>query len=95
MDRIPPPSHLDLSGNLSESWRRFSQRMEFYLQAIGKDKAPDATKIAILLSIAGEDALDVYNTFEFAATDQNMAGQVLYASVIVIVELVSTIKDKK
>jgi len=45
-------NQLKLEGNLSENWKRFKQSFD------------DDRKISILLKLIGEDALEVYNTFE-------------------------------
>ena len=36
-----------------------------YLLAIGADSKSDKQKIAIFLTVAGQEALEVYNTFTF------------------------------
>ena len=71
MENFQPPSQLNLgSGNVVEKWRKFKQQFGFYLVAIDKSTAPDNSKNAILLTIAGEEALNVYNTFVFADADK-------------------------
>ena len=37
MDLIKPLSHLQCTGNVGESWRRFIQAFELYLMAIAAD----------------------------------------------------------
>ena len=59
------PSPLELSGDVAGNWTKFSQRLEFYLQATGKDASSDKTKTAILLTVAGSEAIDLYNTWTF------------------------------
>ena len=70
MDRFPPPSALEFSGNVAENWKKFSQRFDLYIEAIEKTEATDKVKNGILLTIAGEEALDVYNTFAFEDADK-------------------------
>ncbi len=70
MDQIPPPSALQLTGNVAENWKRFRQRFELYLTAIGAGETPDTQKIAILVTVAGPDATEVYNTFTY--TDEEV-----------------------
>ena len=41
-----------------------------YLEAIDKTSASDKTKNGILLTVAGEEALDVFNTFTFVEADK-------------------------
>ena len=59
------PSPLELSGDVAGNWTKFSQRLEFYLQATGKDASSDKTKTAILLTVAGSEAIDLCNTWTF------------------------------
>ena len=33
MDKLPPPSELQLTGNVSDNWAKFKQKFEIYLQA--------------------------------------------------------------
>ena len=65
MEAFNKPSTLSLSGNLAENWRRFEQQFEIYVAASDKEKASDAIKVALLLNFAGEDAIEVFNTFKF------------------------------
>ncbi|KAB0793610.1 hypothetical protein PPYR_13230 [Photinus pyralis] len=67
--KFKPPANLSLQGNLSENWRKFKQNFEIYLKASDKSTKADETKIAILLNIIGEDAVEVYNTFTLSETD--------------------------
>ncbi|XP_070390989.1 uncharacterized protein [Dermacentor albipictus] len=67
MDAVKPPEPLQLSGNLRRNWLLFKQKLELYITATSSDKPrKEAVKAAILLSTAGDDALDVYNNFVFA-----------------------------
>ena len=58
-----PPTALEFVGNVAANWKVFKQRFELYLEAVGKTTATDRTKVAIFLTVAGEEALSVYNTF--------------------------------
>lgn len=60
------PEYLSLQGNPSENWRRWIQRFELYLVAKEKTEKPAATKIAMLLSAVGPEALERYNHFEWS-----------------------------
>lgn len=59
--RIPSPSVFD--SNL-ESWTKWKQRLDIFLKASGKNSDNDDIKIAILLSVIGDEGLDVFNTFK-------------------------------
>lgn len=69
MNNIRPPDELKLSGNVHENWKVFRQSFELYLLAAGLDDEDDQRKIALLLTVAGRAALDVYNTFIFTNED--------------------------
>ena len=63
------PSPLDLNGNVSDNWRKFLQRFKIYLLATEKDQKPVAQQTAIFLHVAGEEAMEVYNTFTFGENE--------------------------
>ena len=71
MDKIlPPPPPLDLTGDVAGNWKKFDQKLELYLQATGKDAANNKTKTAILLTVGGTEAIELYNTFTFTEDDK-------------------------
>ena len=77
MDSFHKPSALSFHGNTSENWRRFKQQFDIYVTASGSEKKDDAVKIAILQNFAGEDAIEVFNTFQFAEGDEKKLNKVL------------------
>ena len=64
MDKIDLPKGLSLQGNLADNYKWFVQRFDLYMLATGKNSKPDNQKTALFLTIAGEDALRLYNTFK-------------------------------
>ncbi|XP_071963863.1 uncharacterized protein [Antedon mediterranea] len=76
---IPAPMPLDMdSGNMAESWRRFAQRFDNFETATGVNAKPEATRVATLLLVIGQRALETYNTFTWdAETDKTKIGPVL------------------
>ena len=66
-----PPQTLDLNtGNISANWKKLKQ---MYLKsqlrntvATGISEKEDATRVATLLTVIGNEALDVYDTFVWA-----------------------------
>ena len=76
MDSFHKPSALSFDGN-TENWRRFKQQFDIYITASGSEKKGDEVKIAILLNFAGEDDIEVFNTFQFAEGDKNKLDKVL------------------
>ncbi|KAJ8981588.1 hypothetical protein NQ317_002616 [Molorchus minor] len=63
------PATLDLNGNLSENWRRFKQNYSFFMKASEKDSKSSDIKASILLSLAGEEAVELFNTFGLSEAD--------------------------
>ncbi|KAH7932224.1 hypothetical protein HPB51_029457 [Rhipicephalus microplus] len=60
-------SPLQLTGNVEKNWELFKQRLDLLLTATSTDYLKTkAVKAAILLSSAGEEALEVYNSCTFA-----------------------------
>ena len=73
-----PPGHLKLTGNVDSNWRTFQQQIRLYIEAVGLDNKPDARKVALLLTIAGPQAIEVYNTFVYEdGEDQSKFNTVL------------------
>lgn len=65
MDALRQPPPLVCSGNLEVNWTRFRQRLDIFMLATGFSTKTPAEKVALLLHVAGEEALEVYNTFKF------------------------------
>lgn len=65
MMELKPPEHLKLSGNVDSNCRTFQQQFRLYMDAMGLDLKPDARKVALLLTVAGPQAIEVYNTFVY------------------------------
>lgn len=59
------PNELSFDGNVYKNWTSFRQRFQIYLEATDKISKSDKTKIAILLNLAGDKAIDIYNQFNF------------------------------
>ena len=64
MDKLSPPSCMQLTGNLADNWKRFKQRFNIYLAASGAGGEDEKLKASILLHVIGEDALDIFNSFQ-------------------------------
>ena len=67
MEIYNKPSQLSLVGNLAENWRRFKQQFEIFLTATNKNDDDADVKVAMLLNFAGEEAIELFNTFTFTA----------------------------
>lgn len=63
---LPPPEPLNLSGgNICENWKKFKQKYNNYEIATGINKKDDATRVATLLTVIGNEAIDVFNTLSW------------------------------
>ncbi|XP_049518838.1 uncharacterized protein LOC125943522 [Dermacentor silvarum] len=67
MEHLRQPEPLRLAADGGSNWKRFRQQFEFFLQATVCKANPrsEAPKTALLLSVAGEEALDVLNNIVF------------------------------
>ena len=59
MEHMKPPKEMIFQGNVSDNWIRLKQRL--YIEAIDMDSKLDKRKIAILLTVPGLEAIDVFN----------------------------------
>ena len=66
MDAVKPPGPLKLTGNVDASWRTFKQHFQLYIEAVRVAQRAEERKIAMLLTVAGPEAIEVFNTFVFA-----------------------------
>ena len=65
---LPPPEPLDLSGgNISANWKKFKQKYTNYEIATGISSKASSTRVATLLTVIGNDAIDVFNTLTWDA----------------------------
>ena len=70
MDALKHPEPLSFTGNVDQNWKSFIQRFELYLTAINANKKGDTQKIALLLTCAGAQAIDVYNILDVDENDK-------------------------
>ena len=67
MPQIKPPKPLDLSNTTAKSWKLWKQMWQNYSVVARLDTQDDQYQKARLLCAIGEEALEVYNAFEFEA----------------------------
>lgn len=68
---LVPPEELHMNGNLEETWPVFKQRFLLYLKATGAATWPGGQKVALFLTVAGPQALQVYNSFQLDPKDED------------------------
>ena len=67
-----PPSGFRLDAtNLEAEWKFWYQKFELFMQATGSNEKPEATQLAMFLAAIGDDALKVYNTFEYSSAAES------------------------
>lgn len=52
-------------GDIAQRWDRWVEHYSFYMKATEKDKKSKAIQTAILLTLLGENGMDIYRTFEW------------------------------
>lgn len=74
------PDILDTkNGNLSENWRRFKRGFDIYMRATELENKADTVKISVFLNVIGDDAVDVYDTFQLTDAQRADYAQVTKA----------------
>ena len=61
-----PPGAMSLTGDLASGWVRWIERFQFYMLATEKTTKPGELHVAMLLTLMGPEAIDIYRTFEWA-----------------------------
>jgi len=64
---IAVPSRLQLTSDTAAAWKAFKQKFDLYMLASGYSKKTDEEKVALLLTVGGDDLIEIYNAFEWAA----------------------------
>ncbi|GAA6087606.1 uncharacterized protein K02A2.6-like [Tachysurus ichikawai] len=78
MDAVKPPTPLKMTGNVDANWRNFKQQFQLYIAAVGVDHLEEERKIALLLTIAGAEAIEIFNTFVYnEPNDKDKSDEVL------------------
>ena len=66
---IAVPAKFQLKNDTATAWKTFKQRFTLYLLAGRYDKKPDNETVALLLTVGGNEMIEIYNAFEWAAAD--------------------------
>ncbi|CAH0563013.1 unnamed protein product [Brassicogethes aeneus] len=70
MDEARKPSQLSLDGNISANWKKIKQSYQIYMKATEKNLKSEEIKTNIFLSIAGEEAIELFNTLDIKEEDR-------------------------
>lgn len=68
---IRPPQPLCTDSNVSENWRAFKQKWQNYAVITNLPKQTKQYQVALFLHIIGDNALKIYNGFQFTSDDNN------------------------
>ena len=66
----PAPLNLKTTNDASKSWKSFKQSWQIYEIASGTAKREPVVRLATFLHVAGPDALEKYNGFEFESEEE-------------------------
>ena len=58
------PSAFIISGNCGQEWKRWKQGFKIFLEASQQPKWTEAKKVSLLLNLAGDDCIEIYNNFD-------------------------------
>ena len=64
---IAVPAKFQLKDDTATAWKTFKQRFTLYLLAGGYNKRPENEKVALLLTVGGDEMIEIYNAFEWAS----------------------------
>uniref|UniRef100_H3A369 CCHC-type domain-containing protein n=1 Tax=Latimeria chalumnae TaxID=7897 RepID=H3A369_LATCH len=56
---------------LGEVWKSFKQRFELYMKTTNTTALPSEQKVALLLTVAGTEALEIFNSFQLTEQEGN------------------------
>ena len=72
MEGIRPPGSINSDdNNVADAWEKFYEQFEWYLCAIGLDRASDMRKISLFLNVAGAEAQRIFGTFTFVGETED------------------------
>ena len=71
MEQLKPLDSMNLSGNVSDNWRKWNQRWNLYKVVSGVNEKNEDIQCGIFLHMIGEDALRIYGTFVFKIEENN------------------------
>lgn len=74
-----PPTALSFEGNYKENWKKWRKTFEIYMTATDLVSKPEARKVAILLHVAGEEAMEKFETFGLTDDQKKKLDDVLKA----------------
>ena len=77
MEALKAPEPLRLEGNIADKWKRWRQKFELYMTATGMEGRSQKVQSCTLLHVIGDEALEIYNTFDFTQQEDRNKLKVL------------------
>ena len=71
MEQLKFLDPMNLSGNVSDNWRKWKQRWNLYKVASGVNKKNQDIQCEIFLHMISKDALRLYDTFIFTIKEND------------------------
>lgn len=78
-DHVKPVEALELTGNLSENWRRFKRNYEIFEVATGVSTKEEPIKISTFLNAVGPETVDIFDTLGLTALQKQSYTEVTKA----------------
>ncbi|KAK9685286.1 hypothetical protein QE152_g38158 [Popillia japonica] len=80
MEYVKQPREMSMDGDLGLNWKKFKARFEIYIKATGiNNKGTEENRIACLLHCMGEDAQEIFETFELSEQKKESYKEVVKA----------------
>lgn len=76
---LPPPSQMDIRGNVIENWQFFKLQFENYSIATGLVGKDETIKVATFLSVIGKDCLKIYCSLDLAEDKKSNVKEIIKA----------------
>lgn len=70
---------MSFEGNIAENWKKWKQLFALYMMATGANNKTGEVKVAILLHVRGEEAVERFNTFTLTQEEKKGYEKVITA----------------
>ncbi|KAK9746395.1 hypothetical protein QE152_g6190 [Popillia japonica] len=68
--QFKPPRKLDVEGDIRGNWNKFKQAYQIFITTTNRKNTEKEIKAAIFLHLIGEEAVDLFNTFNLTADEK-------------------------
>lgn len=79
MDYVKRVNNLVLEGNCADNWKRFKQSYDIFEIAAEIKSKPEEVRIATFLNTIGNEALEVFNSFDLSTNERNSYDSIINA----------------